>query len=78
VRPAGEELPYIFYTKYTGRLEEERTTLKRARRSGPILMNGFYDHFEERTSGGEEEHEDISAWRSRLTRSVISVDLRCC
>jgi DNA topoisomerase I len=42
-----ESFPYIFDTKYTARLEEELDDIEEGKEKWTVLLNGFYDYFEE-------------------------------
>ncbi len=42
-----ESFPYIFDTKYTARLEEELDDIEEGKEKWTVLLNGFYQYFEE-------------------------------
>ena len=54
-----ESFPYIFDTKYTAKLEEELDDIEEGKEKWTVLLNGFYDHFEEELKDAGKTMRDI-------------------
>ena len=54
-----KNFPYIFDTKYTARLEEELDDIEEGKEKWTVLLNGFYDHFEEELKVAGKKMENI-------------------
>jgi DNA topoisomerase-1 len=54
-----ESFPYIFDTQYTARLEEELDDIEEGKEKWTVLLNGFYDHFEEELKDADKTMRDI-------------------
>jgi DNA topoisomerase-1 len=54
-----KNFPYIFDTKYTARLEEELDDIEEGKEKWTVLLNGFYDHFEDELKVADTEMEDV-------------------
>jgi DNA topoisomerase-1 len=54
-----ESFPYIFDTKYTARLEEELDDIEEGKEKWTVLLNGFYDHFEDELKHAGKKMRDI-------------------
>jgi DNA topoisomerase I len=62
--------PYIFDTQYTARLEEELDDIEEGKEKWTVLLNGFYDHFEDELKDADKKMEDIK-------RMEIKTDEKC-
>ena len=65
-----KNFPYIFDTKYTARLEEELDDIEEGKEKWTVLLNGFYDHFEDELKDADKKMEDIK-------RMEIKTDEKC-
>ena len=54
-----ESFPYIFDTKYTARLEEELDDIEEGKEKWTVLLNGFYDHFEDELKHADKKMRNI-------------------
>jgi len=54
-----ESFPYIFDTAYTAKLEEELDDIEEGKEKWTVLLNGFYDHFEEELKDAGKRMRDI-------------------
>jgi DNA topoisomerase-1 len=54
-----ESFPYIFDPQYTARLEEELDDIEEGKEKWTVLLNGFYDHFEEELKDAGKTMRDI-------------------
>ena len=54
-----ESFPYIFDTQYTARLEEELDDIEEGKEKWTVLLNGFYDHFEDELKHAGAKMRDI-------------------
>jgi DNA topoisomerase-1 len=54
-----KNFPYIFDTAYTAKLEEELDDIEEGKEKWTVLLNGFYDHFEEELKDAGDKMEDI-------------------
>ncbi len=60
-----KNFPYIFDTKYTARLEEELDDIEEGKEKWTVLLNGFYDHFEDELKDADKKMEDIKRMEKR-------------
>jgi DNA topoisomerase-1 len=65
-----KNFPYIFDTKYTARLEEELDDIEEGKEKWTVLLNGFYDHFEDELKDAGDKMEDIK-------RMEVKTDEKC-
>ena len=65
-----KNFPYIFDTQYTARLEEELDDIEEGKEKWTVLLNGFYDHFEDELKDADKKMEDIK-------RMEIKTDEKC-
>jgi DNA topoisomerase-1 len=65
-----KNFPYIFDTKYTARLEEELDDIEEGKEKWTVLLNGFYDHFEDELKDADKKMEDVK-------RMEIKTDEKC-
>jgi DNA topoisomerase-1 len=65
-----ESFPYIFDTQYTARLEEELDDIEEGKEKWTVLLNGFYDHF-------EEELKDAGTTMRDIKRMEIKTNEKC-
>jgi DNA topoisomerase-1 len=54
-----KNFPYIFDVAYTARLEEELDEIEEGTEKWTVLLNGFYDHFEDELKDAGAKMEDI-------------------
>jgi DNA topoisomerase-1 len=54
-----KNFPYIFDVAYTAKLEEELDEIEEGTEKWTVLLNGFYDHFEEELKAAGAKMEDI-------------------
>ena len=54
-----KNFPYIFDTKYTAKLEEELDDIEEGKEKWTVLLNGFYDHFEDELKDAGKNMEDV-------------------
>jgi DNA topoisomerase-1 len=62
-----ESFPYIFDTKYTARLEEELDDIEEGKEKWTVLLNGFYDHFEDELKDAGKKMRDIKRMEKKTT-----------
>jgi DNA topoisomerase-1 len=62
-----ESFPYIFDTKYTARLEEELDDIEEGKEKWTVLLNGFYDHFEDELKHAGKKMRDIKRMEKQTT-----------
>jgi len=54
-----ESFPYIFDMAYTAKLEEELDDIEEGKEKWTVLLNGFYDHFEDELKDAGKKMRDI-------------------
>jgi DNA topoisomerase-1 len=54
-----ESFPYIFDMAYTAKLEEELDDIEEGKEKWTVLLNGFYDHFEDELKDAGTKMRDI-------------------
>src|ERR1700760_2967138 len=57
--------PYIFDSQYTARLEEELDDIEDGKERWTVLLNGFYDHFEEELVVADKNMESVKRWEKK-------------
>ena len=65
-----KNFPYIFDVAYTAKLEEELDDIEEGKEKWTVLLNGFYDHF-------EEELKDAGSNMEAIKRMEIVTDEKC-
>jgi DNA topoisomerase-1 len=64
-----ESFPYIFDTTYTAKLEEELDAIEDGTEKWTVLMNGFYDHFEDELKDAGKKMRDIKRMEEKTNET---------